>query len=70
MVLKEKNGNKIGCFYNSLNRREKGRFMKWLERLTEMNQRTLSDRIANDSWRNLERCAIESGIDGGSWKNS
>jgi hypothetical protein len=59
---------KIGEYYQTLGRSEKGRFTTWLQMVTTYSQSTVMSRLKDDGWRPLERKAIEDGIRSGEWR--
>jgi hypothetical protein len=58
----------IKKFYEGLDRGEKGKFLLWLQATLEISQTTAITRINSDGWRNVERDAVMTGIDNGTWK--
>lgn len=58
----------ISLFYNSLERREKGRFLLFLQTLTTFSQSTVMARLRDDGWRPIEREAITKAINEGTWR--
>lgn len=59
---------KIGEFYQTLGRSEKGRFTTWVQVMTRYSLSTVMSRLRNDDWRPVEQKAIEEGIRSGEWR--
>lgn len=70
MKMKEKKQNEINDFYHGLGRKEKRKFLLWLQIKTERSQGTVLARLKDDGWRQIERDVIMEGIANESWRNN
>lgn len=68
MKMEEKKRNEINEFYQGLGRREKGKFLLWVQLRTEYSQGTVFARLKDDGWRKIDRELITKGIASGSWR--
>lgn len=69
MKTEKKNQNEIARFYQNLSRREKGKFLLWVQLKTERSQGTVIARIKDDGWRRIERDIITEGMENDTWRN-
>lgn len=65
---KNEEENVILAWYNELPRNKRSKFIIALQLKLEMSQSTIYFKMSTDSWRAIERDAVEQVINDGSWE--